>query len=127
MAAPWHILAGIRNRGFFWFYFVNEHFLRFLGKRYPMDYNKLPALAYWGLQLVWLFPWSLYVPLALLKGWIHAVASVNPLTAVIQAERSLIAGQPEHVALAFAAAAALVLAFLFWAVRGLRRAEAAGS
>ena len=65
LAAPWHLLAGIRNQGFFWFYFVNEHFLRFLGKRYPMDYNKLPALAYWGLQLVWLFPWSLYVPLAL--------------------------------------------------------------
>jgi 4-amino-4-deoxy-L-arabinose transferase-like glycosyltransferase len=65
VAAPWHILAGIRNPGFFWFYFVNEHFLRFVGKRYPMDYNKLPALAYWGLQLVWLFPWSLYLPLAL--------------------------------------------------------------
>ena len=65
LAAPWHILAGIQNRGFFWFYFINEHFLRFLGKRYPMDYNKLPALAYWGLLLVWLFPWSLYLTLVL--------------------------------------------------------------
>ena len=65
IAAPWHILAGLQNKGFFWFYFVNEHFLRFLGRRYPMDYNKLPALAYWGLQLVWLYPWSLYLPLAL--------------------------------------------------------------
>ena len=63
IAAPWPILAGIRNRGFFWFYFVNEQFLRFLGERYPRDYNKLPALAYWGLHLVWLFPWSLYFPL----------------------------------------------------------------
>jgi 4-amino-4-deoxy-L-arabinose transferase-like glycosyltransferase len=63
VAAPWHVLAGIRNRGFFWFYFVNEHFLRFLGKRYPMDYNKLPPLAYWGLTLVWLFPWSLFLAL----------------------------------------------------------------
>ncbi len=63
IAAPWHVLAGIRNRGFFWFYFVNEHFLRFLGKRYPMDYNKLPPLAYWGLTLVWLFPWSLFLAL----------------------------------------------------------------
>src|ERR1044071_10077183 len=41
IAAPWHVLAGLRNpaqgeaRGFFWFYFVNEHFLRFLKKRYP--------------------------------------------------------------------------------------------
>ena len=68
LAAPWHILAGVWNQGFLWFYFVNEHFLRFLGRRFPMDYNKLPALAYWGLNLVWLFPWSIYLPLAL-RDW----------------------------------------------------------
>ena len=66
IAAPWHILAGLRNtggmngHGFFWFYFINEHFLRFLGKRYPMDYNKLPSSLFWSLHLVWLFPWSLF-------------------------------------------------------------------
>ncbi len=70
IAAPWHILAGLRNpgtaehHGFFWFYFVNEHYLRFLGRRYPRDYNKLPATLYWTLHLVWLFPWSLYLPAA---------------------------------------------------------------
>jgi hypothetical protein len=70
IAAPWHILAGLRNKGgagghgFFWFYFVNEHFLRFLGRRYPRDYNKLPWALYWSLHLVWLFPWSFYLPAA---------------------------------------------------------------
>ena len=70
IAAPWHILAGLRNpgtsehHGFLWFYFVNEHYLRFLGRRYPRDYNKLPASLYWTLHLVWLFPWSLYLPAA---------------------------------------------------------------
>ena len=70
IAAPWHILAGLRNtggsngHGFFWFYFVNEHFLRFLGKRIPMDYNKLPGYLFWSLHLVWLFPWSLFLPVA---------------------------------------------------------------
>ncbi len=74
IAAPWHILAGLRNtggangHGFFWFYFVNEHFLRFLGKRVPMDYNKLPGYLFWSLHLVWLFPWSLFLPLAALLG-----------------------------------------------------------
>lgn len=71
IAAPWHILAGLRNpgtaehHGFFWFYFVNEHYYRFLGKRIPHDYNKLPAALYWTLHLVWLFPWSLYLPATL--------------------------------------------------------------
>jgi 4-amino-4-deoxy-L-arabinose transferase-like glycosyltransferase len=75
IAAPWHILAGLRNtnggggHGFFWFYFVNEHFLRFLGERIPRDYNKLPAALYWSLHLVWLFPWSLFAPAALLIAW----------------------------------------------------------
>jgi 4-amino-4-deoxy-L-arabinose transferase-like glycosyltransferase len=71
IAAPWHILAGLRNtggeggHGFFWFYFVNEHFLRFLGRRYPRDYNKLPWALYWSLHGVWLFPWSFYLPAAI--------------------------------------------------------------
>ena len=75
VAAPWHILAGLQNpgtaehHGFLWFYFVNEHFLRFLGKRYPRDYNKLPATLYWSFHLVWLFPWSLYLPAAVTIAW----------------------------------------------------------
>jgi hypothetical protein len=69
IAAPWHLLAGFRNKGFFWFYFVNEHFLRFLGKRYPKDYSKLPAYLYWTLHLAWLFPWSMYFPLVLKDSW----------------------------------------------------------
>ncbi len=72
IAAPWHILAGLRNtdglngHGFFWFYFINEHVLRFLGRRYPRDYNKLPGYLYWSLHTVWLFPWSLFVPAGIL-------------------------------------------------------------
>ena len=75
IAAPWHILAGLRNtggmngHGFFWFYFVNEHFLRFLGKRYPKDYNRLPVGLFWSLHLVWLFPWSLFAPVAAIQWW----------------------------------------------------------
>ena len=76
MAAPWHVLATLRNppyfafsmhsgpgqyHGFFWFYFINEHLLRFLNLRYPRDYNTVPRLWFWVLNLVWIFPWSVYL------------------------------------------------------------------
>ncbi len=67
IAAPWHILAALRNpsqgavRGFLWFYFVNEHFLRYLNKRVPRDYDTVPLLIFWGLLLVWLVPWSAWL------------------------------------------------------------------
>jgi 4-amino-4-deoxy-L-arabinose transferase-like glycosyltransferase len=85
IAAPWHILAGLANpdqglalgnhptpgnvHGFWYFYFINEHVLRFLGQRFPHDYNKLPFAAYWLLHLVWLFPWSLFVPALAAVAW----------------------------------------------------------
>jgi 4-amino-4-deoxy-L-arabinose transferase-like glycosyltransferase len=79
IAAPWHVLATLRMppyfaftmhsgpgqyHGFFWFYFINEHVLRFLNLRYPHDYNTVPRLAFWLLHLLWLFPWSAFFPAA---------------------------------------------------------------
>src|SRR5712671_2037698 len=77
IAAPWHVLATLRNppyfawtlqsgpglyHGFLWFYFVNEQLLRFLDLRYPRDYNTVPRLYFWLFHLLWLFPWSVYFP-----------------------------------------------------------------
>jgi ABC-2 type transport system permease protein len=73
-----------------------------------------------------LFFAPVYVPLDLLSGWLHAVASVNPATALLEAGRSLISGSPEHVALAYLVAFALAGALALWALRGLRSAERAG-
>ena len=79
IAAPWHVLATIRNppyfyfsmrsapgeyHGFLWFYFFNEHLLRFLNRRYPHDYNTVPRVYFWLFHLLWLFPWSAYLPAA---------------------------------------------------------------
>ena len=67
IAAPWHIAAAIANpaagesRGFLWFYFVNEHFLRYLGRRIPHDYDTVPLLLFWALLFLWLFPWSAFL------------------------------------------------------------------
>ncbi|MGE5724062.1 MAG: ArnT family glycosyltransferase [Acidobacteriota bacterium] len=70
IAAPWHILAALRNptqgqvRGFLWFYFVNEHFLRYLNQRVPRDYGTVPLAVFWALLLLWLAPWSAFLPQA---------------------------------------------------------------
>jgi ABC-2 type transport system permease protein len=73
-----------------------------------------------------LFLAPVYVPLSLLSGWIHAVASANPATAFLDAGRDLISGQASGVGIAFAIACGLLAAFGVWALRSLRRAEAAG-
>jgi ABC-2 type transport system permease protein len=73
-----------------------------------------------------LFTAPVYVPLALLNGWIKSVATVNPMTALFEAGRGFISGAPAEVLLAFGAAVGLTALFAVWAVRGLRQAEAAG-
>ena len=80
IALPWHVLATLQNppfidltfraepkpfstadyRGFFWFYFMNEHVLRFLNRRWPIDYNTVPRALFWAFHLLWLFPWSAF-------------------------------------------------------------------
>ncbi len=65
LAAPWHIVAELRAPGFLWSYFVNEHFKRALGTRYPPDYDAVPLWLWWTAHLIWLFPWSIFAPLAL--------------------------------------------------------------
>jgi ABC-type multidrug transport system permease subunit len=83
-----------------------------------------PLMQFPAFLILFLAP--VYVPLSLLSGWIHAVASVNPVTALLEAGRGFISGEPAVVALAFAIALALPVLFALWARGGLRRAEAAG-
>jgi len=73
-----------------------------------------------------LFLAPVYVPLALLSGWVHAVAKVNPFTPLIETGRDFISGSPPNAALAYGIAVCLLLGFGAWAVRGLRSAESAG-
>ncbi len=73
-----------------------------------------------------LFFAPVYVPLDLLQGWIHGVATVNPLTDLLEAGRGFISGDRTRTVAAFAIVAGLVAGFALWAVRGLRKAEAAG-
>ncbi len=81
LAAPWHILAALRNpaitmpagvglpakAGWAWFYLYNEHVARFLQKRIPHDYGQVPVPLFWLLLFLWLIPWTAFVIPALVN------------------------------------------------------------
>ncbi len=58
IAVPWHILVGRANPEFFNFYFIHEHFQRYLTKihgRYHPDWYFIPIL------ILGLFPWTAFL------------------------------------------------------------------
>ena len=81
IAAPWHILAALRTPaislptglglpatgGWAWFYLYNEHVARFLAKRIPHDYGQVPIPIFWLMLLIWVMPWSTFLPGAILQ------------------------------------------------------------
>ncbi len=83
IAAPWHILAAVRNppipmptgvglparAGWAWFYLYNEHIARFLGRRIPHDYGQVPIPLFWFLLALWIFPWVAFLPAAILNAY----------------------------------------------------------
>ncbi|AFL89779.1 PMT family glycosyltransferase, 4-amino-4-deoxy-L-arabinose transferase [Terriglobus roseus DSM 18391] len=78
IALPWHVLAALRNpaiampagtglpahAGWFWFYIINEHFMRFRGLRIPHDYGQVPIPLFWLMFFLWLMPWVAFLPAA---------------------------------------------------------------
>jgi 4-amino-4-deoxy-L-arabinose transferase-like glycosyltransferase len=105
IAVPWHVLIGMANpsqgapgsvtfahghwsvpqptdgnvHGWTWFYFVNEHLLRYLNLRVPRDYDTVPLALFWGLVLVWLMPWSAFLFHAVGQGELRATLAASPL------------------------------------------------
>ena len=73
-----------------------------------------------------LFLAPVYVPIALLSGWVKAAASVNPVTAIVESGRDLISGGSPNLGLAFAAAIGMATVLAMWSLRGMRSAESAG-
>jgi 4-amino-4-deoxy-L-arabinose transferase-like glycosyltransferase len=61
VAVPWHLLASLRAKTFFWSYFINEHFKRALGTRFPPDYDSVPLALWLAMHLIWFFPWSVFL------------------------------------------------------------------
>ena len=69
LIVPYHLIVGWQNEGYFWHYFVNEHFLRFLGQRHPIDFISLPLPIFFLVLFLWLLPWSPYLALAVPRHW----------------------------------------------------------
>ncbi len=62
VVVPWHVLLEVRDPSFLRFYVLNEHILRFLNARVPIDYTPLSVPAFWLSTCLWLLPWSLFLP-----------------------------------------------------------------
>ncbi len=113
IAAPWHILAAIRNPaipfppgqglpasgGWAWTYIYNEHFARFLGKRIPHDYGNTPVWLFWLYLAIWIMPWTAFLPGALAEHFRNL------------GHRSAVTLRQREAALSLVLWAAVVLAF----------------
>lgn len=62
IAAPWHVLAALRNPDFLWFYFVHEHVLRYATAE---ALRQQPFWFFGAILLVGLLPWSGLLPAVL--------------------------------------------------------------
>lgn len=84
---------------------------------------------FWGVQQTLIFPLmilsGMLLPLDAGPGWMQAVAAVNPVNWVVQAERALLAGDFANPAVAAGWVSALALAALglFVGIRGIRRSN----
>jgi hypothetical protein len=134
LTVPWHWLAAVQNQGFLYFFFVGEQFMRFFGKREPPVLWSLPLLTFWLLLLVWLFPWTAFLPAAVSWGRKVADKGQRILVNLAVAWAGIILGffsiseRLEHYALpalpAFSLLVGGVLAkseskLILWAFRGL--------
>jgi 4-amino-4-deoxy-L-arabinose transferase-like glycosyltransferase len=111
IAAPWHILAALRNpaipmppglglpprAGWAWFYLYNEHIARFLGRRIPHDYGQVPIPLFWLYLLLWLLPWTAFLPAALLDA-LRELRS--PASSALRFDSDIAAGYPTNLAAA---------------------------
>jgi 4-amino-4-deoxy-L-arabinose transferase-like glycosyltransferase len=128
IATPWHILIALANptqghpgnltftqghwsvplptdgnvHGWLWFYFVNEHLLRYLNLRVPRDYDTVPLYLFWGLLVIWLLPFSAYLLQAIRT--VPLVKSLRPLVSI----RTLTPEENTHLLLGLWAAIPLL-------------------
>jgi 4-amino-4-deoxy-L-arabinose transferase-like glycosyltransferase len=79
IAAAWPVYLAIKNTDYAWFFVVNEHVLRYLGLREPRDYYTGPLYYYLPRVLMFLFPWSVFLPLLALRRGAEPMSDLEKL------------------------------------------------
>lgn len=80
-ALPWFVLMELRHPGFLHFQVWNEQISRFFGHRYPPDIKPLSLLTFWLFVLVWLMPWTPFLPAGLVALWPRRLQPVDQAAA----------------------------------------------
>lgn len=63
---PWFIAISLREKEFLYFFFIDQHFLRF----FTSKHNRTGSILYFFPVLLWgLFPWSFFLPRAAINIW----------------------------------------------------------
>lgn len=66
IALPWFILICLREKGFFQFFFIDQHILRFLTTKHK---RSGPLYYFFPVLFGGLFPWSIFIPRAVAELW----------------------------------------------------------
>jgi 4-amino-4-deoxy-L-arabinose transferase-like glycosyltransferase len=131
LAAPWHVVVGLRHPGFVWDYFINQHLLFFFDRKLPRVSIPVSLPVFWGIFGLRLFPWTIFAPLgvvAALRRMRSRQDSCGDLLVLAWAGVVLLffstaSSRMEHYSIPVLPAFALVLAKLFREyVRGERSA-----
>src|SRR5215467_2728636 len=68
LTLPWHLAAELQSPGFLKFYLLDVHILRFFDEgSLASNMTSLPLLAFWGITVLLLYPWVVFLPLAFLQ------------------------------------------------------------
>ncbi|MEP6995331.1 MAG: glycosyltransferase family 39 protein [Acidobacteriota bacterium] len=122
---PWHVVLAWRDPEFIPMYLGHEHFARFLGRRFPVNFTPLSIPAFWTSTLLWMFPWILFLPAAFPRRgrrWSHRLSLLWIWAAVIVGFFTLTGSRMEYYALPAFPAVAVILgsAWRRFMIRGRR-------
>jgi 4-amino-4-deoxy-L-arabinose transferase-like glycosyltransferase len=81
LTMPWHLAAELKSPGFLKFYLLDVHMLRFFDTgSLASNMTSLPLLAFWGMTVLLLYPWVVFLSAAGLRdfpGFLRALEEAD--------------------------------------------------